>query len=100
MCKQLLDITSAIDPTTSRLALYSSVVEQEYASAILILAERKFWKDHELVEKLKDAKKFLIHGLKSLEPEGEDSQGFKFVPIITKTLHELETFSAKSNVSL
>lgn len=100
MCKQLLAITVAIDPTSSRLALYSSVIEQELASAILILAKRKTWSGEELIKNLREAKRHLLHAQKSLEPEEPETAGAKVSQVISSELSELDAFCRILSVQL
>ncbi|KAK6626661.1 hypothetical protein RUM44_009137 [Polyplax serrata] len=101
MCKQLLSITHAIDPTASRLALYSSVAEQELASAVLTLAKRRLWTGDELTKNLQEARQHLLHATASLEPEiEENSAGAKVALLVTATLDELVAFCRVSNVPI
>lgn len=100
MCRELLATTSALDPTASRLALYSSVIQHELATATLILAKRKIWSGDQLAEKLKEVQGILQRGKKSLEPEEADSPGAKILEVIQSTLLEIEAFAKVSGVAL
>lgn len=100
MCKDLLWTTSLLDPTASRLALYSSVIELELASAMLILAKRKVWTGNELQEKMKETYDHLLRAKKSLAPEEEGSPGAKILGVVSQKILEVEDFSRLSDVTL
>lgn len=100
MCKQLLNITLSIDPTSSRLALYSSIIKQELATSLLLLAKRKKWSKNEMIENLRESRTHLIEAKKSLELEEEDSPGAKVSKVISNNIEELDAFCRVSDINL
>lgn len=100
MCQDLLAITSALDPTSSRLMLYSSVIQVELYNTILALVKRDAWDQTVALGLLKEAKKQLLDAKKSLEPEEPQSSGEKLKELVQSSLDELAAFCSLNHIFL
>ncbi|KAJ4433467.1 hypothetical protein ANN_15770 [Periplaneta americana] len=98
MCRDLLAVTDKVDPGSSRLALYSSVLLHELHSAEFHLARRKFERDppsisaEEMTRKAQGAKSLLLTAIKVLEPEPDFSSGSRMMGLVRKALVDLESW--------
>ena len=98
MCRDLLTITDTVDPGSSRLSLYSSVLIYELQSAEFNLARRKFEKNppaissEDLDKKLLELKVLLQGAIKVLEVEPEFSPGGLMLELVKKSMSELENW--------
>lgn len=100
MCQDLLATTTALDPTSSRLKLYSSVIQVELYNTILALVKRDAWDQAVTLGLLQDAKKQLLAAKKSLEPEEPASAGEKLKELVQNSLDELAAFCSLNHISL
>ncbi|KAJ9579508.1 hypothetical protein L9F63_004827 [Diploptera punctata] len=98
ICKELLQITDTLDPGSSRLCLYSSVLIHELHSAEFNLARRKLEKDpptispEDFSNKMQELKSLLQRAVKTLEVEPEFSAGSRMLEFVRKSLTELENW--------
>ncbi|KOB60011.1 Protein msta, isoform B [Operophtera brumata] len=96
MCKELLGITKILDPGNARLSLYSSVLQHELHSALVMKAILK--KDdgsskpvEEMKPLLLEAKTAVEDALEALKDETQETSGLKLYSVIkeTKTCFEI-----------
>lgn len=98
MCKELLEITDTVDPGSSRLCLYSSVLVHELQSAEFNLARRKFEKNpptistEDLNKKIVELRSLLERAIRILEVEPEFSAGSRMLELVRKSLSEMENW--------
>ncbi|XP_069699803.1 uncharacterized protein SmydA-5 [Periplaneta americana] len=106
MCRDLLAVTDKVDPGSSRLALYSSVLLHELHSAEFHLARRKFERDppsisaEEMTRKAQGAKSLLLTAIKVLEPEPDFSSGSRMMGLVRKALVDLESWARDKKLTL
>lgn len=93
-------MTSALDPTSSRLMLYSSVVQVELYSTILALVRRDAWDQSVSLGLLEEARKQLLSAKAALQYEEQGSAGEKLKELVASSLDELSAFCSLNNISL
>jgi hypothetical protein len=106
MCRELLAITDTVDPGSSRLALYCSVLLHELHCAEFHLARRNFERDppvasaQDATRRALETKKFLLRAIEILKPEPQFSSGAKMMQLVQKTLFECDTWMKDKMLSI
>lgn len=103
MCKDLLGITNMLDPGNARLSLYSSVLQHELHSALVMKAISK--KDDGVskpIEKMKllllEAKTAIEKALEALKDDTQETSGMKLYTVIEETKKCFEIMCKENNL--
>jgi len=100
MCQDMLAVAGALDPTSSRLMLYTAVIQVELYSTILGLVKRDAFDKDVTLGLLTESKKQLLSAKVSLEPEESGSAGDKLKILVESSLEELDAFLTLNNITL
>lgn len=105
MCKDLIGITTTLDPGNARLSLYSAVLHHELHSALVLLS-KKAKKDgtiktiEEIIPLINDAKLSLDEALDSLRDDIEETSGKKLYAVIEKSKSEFEKYCKEKKINI
>lgn len=105
MCKDLLAITTILDPGNARLSLYSAVLHHELNSALVLKSQKANAdgtqkKQDEIKSLLSEAKIAIEEALISLQDDMEETAGKKLYAVIERSKKDFESYCKKINVSL
>lgn len=105
MCKDLIGITTTLDPGNARLSLYIAVLHHELHSALVLLS-KKAKKDgtiktiEEIIPLINDAKLSLDEALDSLRDDIEETSGKKLYAVIEKSKSEFEKYCKEKKINI
>lgn len=105
MCKDLIGITTTLDPGNARLSLYIAVLHHELHSALVLLS-KKAKKDgtiktiEEIIPLINDAKLSLDKALDSLRDDIEETSGKKLYAVIEKSKSEFEKYCKEKKINI
>lgn len=100
ICKDLIEITSIIDPGNARLSLYSSVLQHELHLA-LVMKSKKDNKELEAIKpSLLEAKTAIDKALDCLKDDTEEISGKKLISVIHGSKKDFERFCKEKNFIL
>ena len=106
MCRELQAITDAVDPGSSRLALYSSVILHELHRAEFQLARRNFEREPPVVSaevishRVLESRVSLLKAIKILEPEPQFSSGSKMLELLRKSLYDCDIWRKSKGLTV
>lgn len=103
MCKDLIEITTTLDPGNARLSLYSSVLQHELHSALVLKAKKvnsdgNFKTVEEIQTLLIEAKTCIERSLKALKDDMEETSGKKLYDVIEGSKRDFEKICKEKNV--
>ncbi|KAG6450624.1 SET domain-containing protein SmydA-8-like isoform X2 [Manduca sexta] len=105
MCKELIAITKILDPGNARLSLYSSVLQHELHSA-LVMKSKKANPDgtpkslEEIKPLLIQAKAAIEDAISCLKDDDEETSGQKLSVVIEESKKDLEKYCKEKNIVL
>lgn len=104
MCRDLIGITKVLDPGNARLSLYSSVLQHELHSALVMKAIAKkdgaSKPDKEMKLLLQEAKAAVNEALAALNDDIEEISGKKLYSVIEETKKCFESLCKENNLPL
>ncbi|XP_013148059.1 PREDICTED: uncharacterized protein LOC106110706 [Papilio polytes] len=105
MCKDLIDITTTLDPGNARLSLYSSVLQHELHSALSLKAKKvksdgSLKTADEIKPLLVEAKICIERALEVLKDDMEETSGRKLYDVIEESKKDFEKYCKEKGLSL
>ncbi|XP_068618077.1 SET domain-containing protein SmydA-8 [Battus philenor] len=105
MCRDLIQITITLDPGNARLSLYSSVLQHELHSALILKAKKvnsngTFKTVEEIMPLAIEAKTCIESALEVLKDDLEETSGRRLYDVIKESQKEFEKFCKEKNLSL
>ncbi|XP_013180259.1 PREDICTED: protein msta, isoform A [Papilio xuthus] len=105
MCKDLIQITTTLDPGNARLSLYSSVLQHELHSALILKAKKvksdgSFKTAEEIKSLLLEAKVCIERALEVLKDDMEETSGRKLYDVIEESKKDFEKYCKEKGISL
>lgn len=105
MCKDLINITTTLDPGNARLSLYSSVLQHELHSALSLKAKKvKSDGSFKTADKIKpllvEAKICIERALEVLKDDMEETSGRKLYDVIEESKKDFEKYCKDKGLSL
>ncbi|XP_045774597.1 SET domain-containing protein SmydA-8 [Maniola jurtina] len=105
MCKDLIAITTTLDPGNARLSLYSAVLQHELHSALLLLSKKaksdgSIKTIDEIIPLLSEAKLSLDKALASLKDDIEETSGKKLYEVIESSKKEFDKYCKEKKINI
>lgn len=103
MCKDLIEITKILDPGNARLSLYTSVLEHELHSALVLKSKKvnpdgSTKTDEEIKSLLTEAKVAIENALNALKDDLEENSGRKLLEVIEESKKDFEKYWNEKNL--
>ncbi|XP_023941136.2 SET domain-containing protein SmydA-8 [Bicyclus anynana] len=105
ICKDLIAITTTLDPGNARLSLYSAVLHHELHSALLILSKKaksdgSLKTVDEIIPLLNEAKICIDKALVSLKDDIQETSGNKLYEVIEESKKEFVKYCKEKKVNI